>query len=346
MRLLFIKPKHIGDSLLLTPTLVATRQAYPEAEIWVLVRRGCESILAGCPEIDRVLTLAAVDKSSRTAADALRQAGILARLAVTRFDDVFELGDGHRGRLFARAARTSRRYSVLPDSPLKGAEARAFTGVSTFPWRWAHRVEKDYRSVAEFLPLPEEIPPLRYDLARTRAWAPAAGLDDFVVLQTGTRQVFNRWTLDGWRAVCAHLLTRTGSIILSTGAAAEEVAEANALHDELGSRVLPTRGEADWSQMAGLLYRARLYVGPATAAMHLAAACGCPSVAMMGRAMEEHFGPWRAPYRAVTTTDVANIADPEERERLIKSHTMNDIALHNVLAACEEMLALPRRSGA
>jgi len=346
MRLLFIKPKHIGDSLLLTPTLVAVRQGYPKAEIWVLVRRGCESILAGCPEIDRVLTLAAVDPSSRTAGDAVRQAGILALLAMTRFDYVFELGDGHRGRLFARAARTARRYSVLPDSPLRGAEARAFTGVSTFPWRWEHRVAKDYRSVAEFLPLPEEIPPLRYDRARTRAWPPADGLDDFVVLQIGTRQAFNRWTIAGWRAVCAHLLTRTGSIVLSTGPAPEEVAEADALREELGPRVLPTCGAADWSQMAGLLYRARLYVGPATAAMHLAAACGCPTVAMMGRAMEEHFGPWRAPYRAVTTTDVANIADPEERERLIKSHTMKDIPLQDVLTACEQMLALPRRPSA
>lgn len=340
MRLLFIKPKHIGDSLILTPTLVAAKQAYPQAEIWVIVRRGCESILAGCPEIDRVLTLAGVDRNSRTPTDALRQAAIFARLAFTSFDYVFELGDGHRGRLFARAARTRRRYSVLPDSPLQGAEARAFTGVSTYAWRWRHRVEKDYRSVAEFLPLPDEIPPLRYDRARTRTWEPAIGLDDFAVLQTGTRQHFNRWTLDGWRAVCAHLLTRVGSIIVSTGSAPEEVVEADALRAEFGPRVLPTRGTADWSQMAGLLGRARLYVGPATAAMHLAAACRCPCVAMMGRALEEHFSPWRVPYRAVTTTDVSAISDPAERERLIKTGTMQDTPLEKVLAACDEMLAL------
>ena len=339
MRLLFIKPKHIGDSLILTPTLVAAKRAYPQAEIWVVVRRGCESILAGCPEIDRVLTLAGVDRSSRTRGDVLRQAGILARLAVTSFDYVFELGDGHRGRLFARAARTRRRYSVQPDSPMRPAEARAFTGISTYPWRWSHRVEKDYRSVAEFLPLPEEIPPLRYDRALTRPWEPAAGLDDFVVLQTGTRQLFNRWTLENWRAICAHLLTRVGSIVVSTGSSAEEVAEADALRAEFGPRVLPTRGTADWSQMAGLLYRSRLYVGPATAAMHLAAACGCPCVALMGRAMEEHFGPWRVPYRAVTTADVSGLADPVERERVIKAGTMMDTPLTEVLAACDAMLA-------
>ena len=56
MRLLFIKLKHIGDSLLLTPTLTAARAAYPAAEIWVVVRRGCEGILVGCPAVDGVLT--------------------------------------------------------------------------------------------------------------------------------------------------------------------------------------------------------------------------------------------------------------------------------------------------
>jgi heptosyltransferase-3 len=338
MRLLFIKPKHIGDTLLLTPTLVAARQAYPTAEIWVLVRRGCESILAGCPEIDRVLTLAGVDKASRTASDALRQAGILALLATTRFDYVFELGDGHRARLFARAARTSRRYSVKPDAPLKGLEARAFTGVSSFDWKTCHRVEKDYRSVSEFLPLPETIPPLRFDRSRTQVWTPAVALTDFAVMQTGTRQGYNRWNLEGWRAVCAHLLTRLASVVVTGGSAPEEVAEAEALRAEFGERVLCTRGAADWSQMADLLYRARLYVGPATAAMHLAAACQCPCVAMFGRGIEDHWHPWQTPYRGVSI-DVSKIVGAEEHDRLIKDRTMRDMRVEDVIGACEELLA-------
>jgi heptosyltransferase-3 len=341
MRLLFIKPKHIGDSLLLTPTLVAVRRAYPDAEIWVLVRRGCESILAGCPEIDRILLLAGVDKRGRQAGDALRQAGILARLAVTRFDYVFELGDGHRARLFARAARARKRYSVKTDVPLQGRERRAFTGVSTFDWKACHRVEKDYRSVAEFLPLPEEIPPLRFARACTRAWPPAAELRDFAVMQIGTRQAFNRWTSDGGREVCAYLLTRVESVVIGTGNAPEEVAEAENLRAALGARVLCTRGEADWSQMAGLLYRARLCVGPATAALHLAAACGCPSVVLYGPTIQDHWYPWRAPYRAINNVDTSGVNDPEERYRMIKAQTMRETQPSAVIAACEALLNQP-----
>ena len=66
MRLLFVKLKHIGDSLLLTPTLSAVRTMYPDSEIWVVVRRGCEAILRGCPAIDNLLTAAAPELSSRS----------------------------------------------------------------------------------------------------------------------------------------------------------------------------------------------------------------------------------------------------------------------------------------
>ena len=56
--LLFVELKHIGDALLLTPTLVAARTQYPNAEIWVVVRQGTEGILAGCPAIDHLITVA------------------------------------------------------------------------------------------------------------------------------------------------------------------------------------------------------------------------------------------------------------------------------------------------
>ena len=40
MRLLFIKLKHIGDLLLLSPTLAGVKAAHPDATIWVVARKG------------------------------------------------------------------------------------------------------------------------------------------------------------------------------------------------------------------------------------------------------------------------------------------------------------------
>ena len=93
MRLLFVKPQRIGDALVLTPTLRAVKRAYPEAEIWVLVRRGSEGILAGCPEIERILTIASPDDlkiNPRTVREGLVD---LARMRQAHFDFVIELSD-------------------------------------------------------------------------------------------------------------------------------------------------------------------------------------------------------------------------------------------------------------
>src|SRR5476649_1886061 len=138
MRILLIKPKQIGDTLILTPTITAIKQAYPEAEIWVLVRRGCEGILAGCPAIAQILTLAGVVKSARRPGDFWRQVAILCRLWSVKFDCVFELGDGHRARLFAMLCRARWRYSVKTSSPLTRLERRRFTAVSSFDWQTCH----------------------------------------------------------------------------------------------------------------------------------------------------------------------------------------------------------------
>lgn len=334
MRILLLKPKHIGDSLLLTPTIVAIRRDYPAAEIWVIVRRGCEGILAGCPEIDKLLTVSAVEKRERRGGDFWRDVRTLGRLLATTFDAVFELGDGHRSRLFARLVRSRRRYSVKPATAFFPAVARRFDGVSTFDWTTCHRVEKDFHSVAEFLPLGQPIPALRFAQEATREWAPAAGLDDFCVMQIGKRQSVSRWHRAGWEEVGRALLERYTHLIVTSGGDTHEIEEANGLREQLGPRVLCTLGQADWSQTAGLLYRARLYVGLDTATMHLAAACLCPIVALFGPTFEGHWHPWQMAYHIVSGSPEPPTDDPRENLRRAKLRTMAAIEPRDVIAAC------------
>jgi len=92
MRILFTKLRHIGDNLLVTPIITATRRKFPGAEIWVAVRRGTEGILAGCPEIDRILVTARPEQGGRTWVDFREDLATFAKIARTKFDYAFELG--------------------------------------------------------------------------------------------------------------------------------------------------------------------------------------------------------------------------------------------------------------
>jgi len=342
MRILLIKPKQIGDSLVLTPTITAIKQKHPGAEIWVVVRRGCEGILAGCPGITRILTVTPVEKRDRRKSDLWGGLKILWLLYTHKFDYAFELGDGGRGRNLLRVAkaRSGNRFSVKPtDVKSEISLKKSGIKISAFDWQTCHRVEKDFYSVSEFLPLPDPIPYMVFERKFAQAWAPGDVLTDYAVMQVGSRQGFNRWSREKWRDVCAGLLERFSNVVISCGPVKHEVEEAAWLQEELGPRVLSTHGNASWAEMAWLLYGAKLYVGPNTAAMHLAAACHCPTVTLFGPSIEDHWHPWQVPYRIVTTPNYIPVADTVERYAAVKKRTMEEIRVNDVIAACDSLRA-------
>jgi len=295
--------------------------------------------MAGCPAIAQVVTLAGVEKSDRRSGDIWHQIKIVLWLWSVPFDYVFELGDGHRARVFAMLSRAKRRYSVKTSSPLKPIERKFFTAVSSFDWQTCHRVEKDFYTVSEFLPLPTPIPPLLFEKSSAQAWERGAALTDFCLVQVGSRQGYNRWHREGWRDVCRAMLERFSNVVVSCGPVAHEMEEAAWLQQEFGSRVFNTEGKTTWPEMAWLLYRSKLYIGPNTAAMHLAAACHCPVVTLFGPSIEDHWHPWQVPYRIVTTRGYVPVENTVERYAAVKKRTMNEIDAGDVIKACDELLA-------
>jgi heptosyltransferase-3 len=342
VRILFLKPKMIGDGLMLTPTLAAVRAAYPDAEIWVVVRRGCEGILAGCPAIDHIEAIAAPFGDKRGWLSAWHDLRVLLRLRRRRFDYLFELGDGHRARWFCLGIGARRTCSVKPATPFGWFWRRCFDDVATYDWRHSHRVEKDFFTVRQFLPIAETPSRLVFDQSRARAWPPGADLRDFAVIHPGTREPVKRWPRERWLEVGRFLLGRFANIVISSGPRPEEQIDACWLADQLGPRAVNTCGQATWPQLAGLLYRAKLFVGVDTAAMHLAAACATPIVALFGPSIEEHWRPWQAACRLITPPLHSDAVVPPGYDRRTGRRTA-DITTADVIAACEALLADPGR---
>jgi heptosyltransferase-3 len=341
MRLLFVKLKHIGDSLLLTPTLVAVRSTYPEARIWVVVRRGCEGILSGCTAIDRVLTAAAPETGKRSRCNWWQDLRTIRELRRDGFDYAFELSDGDRGRWLAALSGAAVRCTNGAGRPLNGWWKRRFNCISPFPWQGRHRVEKDFFTVNEGLPLKGEVPPLLFARERCQAWPPAAGISNYAVIHPGTRWRRKRWLKEKWVELGRYLLERHSRLVISAGPDAEEAAFAGELHSAFGGRALNTAGQASWGQLAGLLHGAKLFVGVDTAAMHLAAACQCPTVAIFGPSNAAEWRPWRVPHRLVTARGrVSPGSGAPPAESLAESAT-SEVKVRAVIDACEDLLAFP-----
>lgn len=332
MRLLFVKLRHIGDALLLAPTLAAVKAALPRCETWVVVRRGCEGILAGCPHIDQLRTAASPERGKRKQSDR----ALLRELRAARFEHAFELSGGDRGRWLVT---------------LSGARARtAPTSAMVFPRHWKvafnrpattrrygfHEVQRDYLAVKDILPLAEEIPPLSFGPSAMVPWEPARELGDFAVIHAGTRWPKKSWPEERWAETGRALLARVPRVVISSGPDPEERALAARLREALGGAAISTDGQTSWAQLAWLLERAKLFVGVDTAAMHLAAACGCPTVALFGDSKIFEWYPWRVRHRVVRAQQWLG---DEAAGKMRGRELMEAIPAERAIAAIDDVLS-------
>lgn len=339
MKLLFIKLKFIGDTLLLTPTLTAARQVYPGAEIWVVVRRGCEGILEGCAAADRVLVTASPYRELRSRWDWMHDCGVATRIAARRFDYAFELGEGDRGRRLAVLSAARIRCARQTRKTERWLWRRAFSRLVALEVAGLHRVEWDYQTVRAVLPLPVEIPPLAFSPERAREPSGLRLGSAYAVLHPFGRVAFRKWPGERWVALGSWLAEMGLKVVVSSGLDPAERSEAWTIVEEIGPGAVSTDGGLDWRELAFVLHHARLFVGVDTSVMHLAAACACPTVAIFGKAAVSEWRPWKVPHRVVTPPEeIVQVARAKSDLPVLNRITAY-VTLNQVQRACDELLA-------
>ena len=202
-----------------------------------------------------------------------------------------------------------------------------------------HRVEKDFRTVDEFLPLGDEIPNLTFDKHSATDWPAAKGLSEFAVIHPSTRWRRKRYPEEKWEIIGKYLLSKFPHLILSCGPDKEEIDDARKLHSKLGDQVLFTEGKLNWRQIAGLLYRAKLFVGVDTAAMHLAAACQCPTVAIFGPSVPWMWRPWKTKSEVVSPENHDAYTRSLPTIEQIEELRIEDVCPNEVIAGCNRLLS-------
>jgi heptosyltransferase III len=299
MTVLLIKPMHIGDALLLTPTVKALRKSYPAARLVVVVRDGCQGILAGCGEIDEIV----VTKSPAGRGSPLGQffatVGLLRQIRKLRADYSFELGDNSRGFWLTALSGAKRRCINDYRGRRAGWWRALFTDIYQISFEGRHRVHKDHDTVSRVLALPGEPSPLVFDEQLSKLPENIKLPPRLVVIHAPTRWQRKSWPRDKWVALARQLLDRGYGVFLSCGPDADEVRLNGEIVSALGGAVQSSEGLLGWSELAAVLHRADLFVGVDTAATHLAAACQCPTVALFGATKSSSWGPWGVAHEIV-----------------------------------------------
>jgi heptosyltransferase-3 len=257
---------------------------------------------------------------------------LLRKIRRQHFDYAFELTQGDRGQLLA--GWSGARFRCTNDGVYRVPIFWRlwFNKLSTHDWRNEHQVEANFHLVNEFLPLGvSEPPPLVFECARTQSCDLGVKLTDYIVIHPGTRWQRKRWPLGKWVQCGRELLKLAPQLVISVGPDAEEVQLGDALAGALGPQAVSTRGRLSWAQLAGLLYGAKLFVGVDTAAMHLAAACQCPVVALFASSVARYWRPWSVQHQLVGA-----ILEPGQKADV---DAMTRIEPEEVLSACRELLS-------
>jgi heptosyltransferase-3 len=347
-RILVVALRRIGDVLLTTPLIRSLRRAWPDATIEALVFAGTTGILEGNPDIDRVITMPARPST----AESLRLAARLWK----RYDLAISTQGGDRPTFFALLAGRTHLGITVPDGPRFGAILkRRLLHRSTTAVENIHRVEQMLR-LADALGI-TRVPELVCPAARETSHV-AAG-ENFAMIHAAPMFNYKQWTREGWQALAAGIARRGLAVVATSGPDAREQSYLRAVWDGVA-----TVHPAGWAETVSLLSRARVYIGPDTSVTHLAAATGCPTVALFGPMDPRVWGPWPVgglaePWAASATIqrrgNVWLVQNPlpclpctlEGCERHVESRSacLDALAPEQVLAAVEQALAadsLPR----
>ncbi len=274
-RILVIALRRLGDVLLTTPLIRSLRRAWPEATIDALVFADTAGILEGNPDLNGIVAMPA----SRTTL----QSAALARRLWRRYDLAVSTQPGDRPTFFAFAAGRVRVGPV--ESDFNGRLKRTVYNRSFPRVGGLHRVEENLR-LCDLIGI-KRAAEVVCPASATSTQTPA---DDYAVIHAAPMFRYKQWTTNGWRELAKALAARGLTLIATGGPAEQERRYLDAVWS--GLQVQRCDGKLSWPQLAALLAKARIYVGPDTSVTHLAAAAGCPTVALYGPTDPRLWAPW------------------------------------------------------
>ena len=302
-RVLVVKLRSIGDTVLATPSLIALRRFLPNAKIDILLEDWVAPLLDGFDAVDNVIS---VGKGS---AERLKTAWELRR---RRYDVAFNLHGGTTATFVTAASRAKHRvgyadyqYSFLYNHLLSSA--------SDF-WRteFTHSAEQQL-ALLGFAGIPvEDRPKSRLEVTQNAV----ESLEEKINAKTQRTQSDPVGTTcgSGWLNTGNYVLIHPTSIFFTKQWATENFARTAEFLAEKGfhsvaiasknenkvledlkrkSKVpITTFDDLTLPEITALASKAKLFVGNDSGIAHIAAAVQTPTVVIFGSSNRNHWRPW------------------------------------------------------
>lgn len=336
-RILVVRLRSIGDTVLTTPSLYALKRFVPDARVDILLEDWVAPVLEGFECVDDIITL----KRASTAA----RAGVARQIRATHYDVAYNLHGGTTATLLTRASGARHRvgYSSYQYARLHNHLAPS----SSFLWGRdkTHSVEQQLALLGwTGVPVTDR-PATRLMVtdqaaasisARLHAAALAPAATPFAVIHPAAAFDTKQWATERFSRVAESLSARGLAIVVIT--ASTEAHLADKLRQHATSAVVAFT-DLSLPEVTALLSQARLFVGNDSGVAHIAAAVGAPSVVIFGSSNTAHWRPWgKAPSEVVLEELECQPCHGYFCEKFEEPECIKRVSVERVLASVERVL--------
>jgi lipopolysaccharide heptosyltransferase I len=345
-RIALVKLSSLGDVVHALPAAHALRRCLPGCELTWIVERRESAVLAGNPDLDRVVPVDTrlwrreFRRPGGARAVVVKVRGLVRALAAGGFDVAIDFQGNLKSGIITALTRAPLRVGFALGDCRESANALFTTRRLPLPSGPIHVVEENFVLLAALGLRREELGVPVYPMAPDAAAEGVVGRllekegvgpeTPLVALNPGSGGPAKRWPTAAYQRLGDALATRLGArVALSWGPGEDALAREVGAGMRAPALVPPA---TSIPELVALIRRASLVVGGDTGPIHIAAALGIPTVALYGPTDPRRNGP--AGPRLLT------VQSPTGR--------MDGIGVEAVLAAVDRLLArpVPGRDGA
>jgi lipopolysaccharide heptosyltransferase I len=336
-----IKPSALGDIAHCLPILPALRRLFPQARISWVVNSAFQSVVAGHPDLDRVIPF---DREGGISPQGvLATSRLWSRLREQEIDLAIDLQGLLRSAMMTAATRAPVRVGL--------ADAREGAG-----WFYTHQVDASRTAmhavdrvlrVASALGLESYTPSFTIPIgAQDHQWAreTLASLPrPHLIVNLGARWSTKRWPPEHFAEISRRAVAEFGAGIVTIGAPEDRPLTAAFGRQLRPLPVLDLSGRTSLPQISALAQQADLFVSNDTGPLHLAAAAGATVVGIYTCTDPRLTGPYGP--RATSVQSCVWCA-PSFRRKCPRLECLAELSPDRVWPAVRERLGEIRESAA
>ena len=333
-RILVVRLRSIGDTVLCTPSLTALRSFLPKTQIDILLEDWVAPLLEGFEDVDNVLTVGKSGKERVLTAREIRR---------RKYNVVINLHGGTTGTFFSASSGAKHKIG-FSYYQYRFLYTDHFPSGETF---WdsprIHSVEQQLALLGSTGVPVEPKPPTRLAVVDKHLRSVTERLeqrgirsDPFVLLHPAAALATKQWPTENFAQVAEYLSTiGLATVAVAAGNEREVLEELSAV----SSIPVASFDDLQLPEITALASMARLFVGNDSGIAHIAAAVETPPVVIFGSSNRDNWRPWTAgAYEMVFTEYHCQPCAGYQCEEFGEPRCIQSVMVESVTAAIDRLL--------